>query len=127
MTSDQTHIGQTKTRTQRLDIILVKATLDILDHQTCLPDLRVPNHPDLDHHTNTRATTEASSVLPSLILGHTEEESTHLFFSSLFASMGCAFCPFCICDEEPDGVEDDADADEEAMIILSVQIQLALS
>src|SRR5712671_1933791 len=31
-------------RTQRLDIILIEAPLDVLDHQARLSDLRVPNH-----------------------------------------------------------------------------------
>ena len=37
--------------TQRLDIILVKATLDILHHKTCFADLWITNHPHFDHHT----------------------------------------------------------------------------
>lgn len=35
-------------RTQRLDIILVEAALDVLDHETGLSDLRIPNHSHLD-------------------------------------------------------------------------------
>lgn len=38
-------------RTQRLNIVLVETALDILDHQTCLADLGVAHHPDLDHDT----------------------------------------------------------------------------
>ena len=37
------------TRTQRLDVILVEAALDILDHETGLSYLRVSNHADLDY------------------------------------------------------------------------------
>lgn len=34
--------------TQRLDIILIPAPLDVLDHQRGLADLRITNHSDLD-------------------------------------------------------------------------------
>jgi hypothetical protein len=40
-----------KTRTQRLDIVFVEASLDVFDHETRLAYLRVSNHPDFDHHT----------------------------------------------------------------------------
>ena len=36
------------TRTQRLDVILVEAALDVLDHQTRLANLGVTDHADFD-------------------------------------------------------------------------------
>ena len=38
-------------RTQRLNVILVKTSLDVFDHQTRLPDLRVSYHADLYNDT----------------------------------------------------------------------------
>jgi hypothetical protein len=38
-------------RTQRLDVVLVPAALDVFHHQTGLADLRISNHADLDNHT----------------------------------------------------------------------------
>src|SRR5690625_1470854 len=38
-------------RTQCLDIVFVPASLHIFHHQTRLANLRVSNHPDLDHNT----------------------------------------------------------------------------
>lgn len=35
--------------TEGLDVVLVPATLDIFDHEGGLADLRVTDHPDLDH------------------------------------------------------------------------------
>jgi hypothetical protein len=37
-----------KRLTQRLDIILIEAPFDVLDHQARLSDLRVPDHAHLD-------------------------------------------------------------------------------
>lgn len=34
-------------RTQRLNIILIEAAFDVLDHQTCLANLGIAHHPDL--------------------------------------------------------------------------------
>jgi hypothetical protein len=39
--------------TQRLNVIFVKTSFDILDHKTCLADLRVAHHPNFDHHAAT--------------------------------------------------------------------------
>lgn len=39
--------------TQRLDIVLIETALDILDHQTRFPNLRVTDHSDLDHDAAT--------------------------------------------------------------------------
>ncbi len=35
-------------RTERLDVVLIKAALDVLDHQARLSDLRVAHHADFD-------------------------------------------------------------------------------
>lgn len=37
-------------RTQRLNIILIEASLHVFDHKTGLAYLRVANHPNLNHH-----------------------------------------------------------------------------
>ena len=36
--------------TQRLDVVLIKTSFDVLDHETRLANLRVAHHPHLDHH-----------------------------------------------------------------------------
>ena len=39
-----------RVRTQRLDIIFIETTLHILDHETRLAYLRIPDHSDFDDH-----------------------------------------------------------------------------
>lgn len=86
--------------TQRLDIILVKTTFDVFHHETCLSYLRVSNHADFDHHA-------AKSKTPCLNVVETKGRSvTDLFFSSLFWSKACGFCPL-----EPGAAEIDDEAE----------------
>lgn len=40
-----------KCLTERLNVVLIPAALDILDHQARLPDLRIPDHAHFDYHT----------------------------------------------------------------------------
>ena len=62
------------TRTQRLDVILVEASLDILDHETGLADLRVTDHADLDddaagpHAQTSDCASRAATRVPVLLV-----------------------------------------------------------
>lgn len=43
-------LDRTEIPTQRLDIIFVETALHVLDHETRLAYLRIPDHPDFDDH-----------------------------------------------------------------------------
>lgn len=45
-------------RTERLNIVLVKTALNILDHQACLSYLRVADHPNLDDDAGKQSQSE---------------------------------------------------------------------
>jgi hypothetical protein len=92
-------------RTQRLDVILVKAPLDVLDHQASLPDLRVTDHTDLDDHAGAHQSKRRKDTWGNALV---RENDTHLFFSSLFKRDGCAPA------EEGPGVGEDEDEAAEA-------------
>lgn len=52
--------------TECLDVVLIPAALDVLDHQACLSDLGVAHHAYLDHHTALRLL--VSMRLPLVLL-----------------------------------------------------------
>jgi hypothetical protein len=68
-----------KRHTQRLDIILIEAPLDVLDHQARLSDLRVPHHAYFDDDAAGHLVSPNTSM----------RCRAYLFFSSLLVSRGC--------------------------------------
>jgi hypothetical protein len=86
-----------RTRTQRLDVILIEAAFNVLDHQTRFSYLRIPDHPYFDDHAEWGVSSERMKmgVTPCL------------FFSSV---VSMSVFPL----DEGVAVDDDADVDDEA-------------
>lgn len=62
-------------RTKGLNIVLVEATLYVFNHQTCLANLRVPDHADFDDDAARKAWIKCP-------VNELNEKAKHLFFSS---------------------------------------------
>jgi hypothetical protein len=89
--------------TQRLNVILIKTSLHILDHETRFANLRVPDHSDLYHDARDGQRRKGQM---------NERKWTNLFFSSLLLPLllfgsGCAFWLLGPATEEGGGVEDE--------------------
>ena len=58
-----------KAHTERLNVVLIPAALDVLDHQARLSDLRVAHHAHLDHNTALRLLVSMRLPLVLLLIG----------------------------------------------------------
>ena len=90
--------------TQRLDVILIKVTLDIFHHKTRLPYLRVAQHADLDHDAAAQA-----PIQPCRVIWAHRMSWAYLFCSAPFSPFGLSELGPAFAEDV--GEDDEADAD----------------